>query len=71
MSPSQTTRLLFGADQWEGGPDLGPMSDFVKRKLSDVLHGRVVDSSPPPPIDLLCSHSKKVNYSLSIQGIRR
>jgi hypothetical protein len=60
LSPSQSTRLIFGADRWDGASDLNPTSDFIKQKLSDVLHGRNVDSSQPPAIDLLCKHSMKV-----------
>lgn len=61
MSPSQSTRLLFGVNRWAGSSDVGPVTDFITRKLSDVLHGRSVESSQPPAIDLLCSHSTKVS----------
>lgn len=64
MSPSQNTRLFFNVDRWESGLDVTPTAEFIKRKLADVLHGRNVDSSQPPPIDLLCKHSPKVNTLL-------
>jgi hypothetical protein len=51
-------KRLFVAHQWEGCSDFGPISEFIKRKLSDVLHGHGVDSSLPPEIDLLCSHEE-------------
>lgn len=70
LSPSQNTRLLFGAHRWEGSSDLGPILDFIRRKLSDVLHGHGVDASLPPEIDLLCSHTRKVNHSLSALILR-
>ena len=58
LSPSQNTHLIFGAHQWEGCSDFGPISEFIKRKLSDVLHGHSVDSSLSPEIDWLCSHEE-------------
>lgn len=60
MAPSQNSRLLFGANHWEEGLDVVPTADFIKQKLDDVLHGRSVNPSRPPEIDMLCSHSAKV-----------
>jgi len=64
LSPSQHVCLLFGANQWERASGLRPTSDFIKRKLSDVLHGRNVDTFQPPTVDLLCNHHSKKTKNL-------
>lgn len=61
LSPHQSSRLVFGANRWEEGSNGFLTTEFVKQKLDDVLNGRNVDPSPPPPIDLICNHSSKVN----------
>jgi hypothetical protein len=61
MSPSQSSRLAFGANRWEAGSDPQEVLEFVSRKIDDVLQGRQVDVSSPPPIPLLGSHLTKVS----------
>jgi hypothetical protein len=41
---------------------------FVSRKLSDVLHGREVEVSRPPLLQLLCSHVAKVRTLVDLMG---
>lgn len=63
MAPSQSTRLIFGADRWLDGWSVVPTLEFVKRKVDDVLHGRPADPSLPPAIDLICNHTSKVRVA--------
>ena len=60
LSPSQSVRWLFGASKWRDGPDVKPTLDFIKQKLADLIQGRTIDSSKPPPIDIHCHHLLKV-----------
>jgi hypothetical protein len=36
-------------------------AEFVSKRLGDVVHGRIIDASGPPPVDVLCSHVLKVS----------
>ncbi|KAJ7932534.1 ER-golgi trafficking TRAPP I complex 85 kDa subunit-domain-containing protein [Mycena leptocephala] len=57
LAPFQSSRLFFGAGRWTDGTGSVETLGFVSRKLEDVLHGRNVERSAPPPIDILCSHA--------------
>ncbi|KAF8917701.1 ER-golgi trafficking TRAPP I complex 85 kDa subunit-domain-containing protein [Mucidula mucida] len=54
--PSQSSRFFMGASRWENSQDPSHTMDFVTRKLADVLQGKPVDPSQPPPVELCCSH---------------
>ncbi|KAK7064334.1 ER-golgi trafficking TRAPP I complex 85 kDa subunit-domain-containing protein [Favolaschia claudopus] len=56
LAPSQSTRSFFGASRWTNGSGSTETSDFVRSKLDDVLQGRDVEHSDPPPVDILYSH---------------
>ncbi|KAJ7630805.1 ER-golgi trafficking TRAPP I complex 85 kDa subunit-domain-containing protein [Roridomyces roridus] len=71
LPPSQCSRLFLGAHHWTDGTGSAETSDFVPRKLQDVLLGRVVETSNPPPIDVLCSHIAKSRTSRSTQAATR
>ncbi|KAJ7900204.1 ER-golgi trafficking TRAPP I complex 85 kDa subunit-domain-containing protein [Mycena olivaceomarginata] len=53
LAPSQSCRLFYGASRWVDGTGSAETLEFVSRKLEDVLHGRDVGPSNPPPIDVL------------------
>ncbi|KAJ3516458.1 hypothetical protein NLJ89_g1109 [Agrocybe chaxingu] len=59
VGPSQCSKLILAAAQWSGGHGSRETVEFVSRKLSNVLKGGEPDSSPPPPIDIMCSHISK------------
>ncbi|KAF8898889.1 ER-golgi trafficking TRAPP I complex 85 kDa subunit-domain-containing protein [Infundibulicybe gibba] len=65
--PYQSSRLLYGANQWLEGSGSPETTKFVTRKLVDILHGRTVEVSDPPPIELICSHIIKTDDAKSIQ----
>jgi hypothetical protein len=60
ISSRQSDRVFLGVNRWEGGSGCQETVAFVSRKLSDILHGRQVEISPPPPLQVLCSHVAKV-----------
>ncbi|KAF5384925.1 hypothetical protein D9615_001402 [Tricholomella constricta] len=65
MPPLQSSHLLFGVSRWLAGYGSQETFDFVAKKLQDVLNGRTVEISDPPPIDLLCSHIFKGTQSVA------
>ncbi|KAJ7654956.1 ER-golgi trafficking TRAPP I complex 85 kDa subunit-domain-containing protein [Mycena polygramma] len=71
LAPFQSSRLFFGASRWTDGAGSTETLDFVSRKLDDVLHGRTVDRSDPPPIDVLCTHTTKSRSHRSAQAATR
>ncbi|RDB28485.1 Transport protein particle subunit trs85-1 [Hypsizygus marmoreus] len=70
LAPSQSSHLFLGASRWGAGAGSQETLDFVCRKLSDVLHGRTVEVSDPPPIDLLCSHISETTQSIDLPSTR-
>ncbi|KAJ6574977.1 ER-golgi trafficking TRAPP I complex 85 kDa subunit-domain-containing protein [Mycena capillaripes] len=71
LEPFQSSRLFFGASRWTDGIGSVETSDFVSRKLEDVLLGRNVERSNPPPIDVLYSHAAKSKSNRSAQAATR
>ncbi|KAJ7038336.1 ER-golgi trafficking TRAPP I complex 85 kDa subunit-domain-containing protein [Mycena alexandri] len=63
LAPHQSSRLFLGANRWTDGTGSAETSEFVSRKLEDVLHGRSVHRSDPPPLDVLHSHVAKSKSS--------
>ncbi|KAK1228620.1 hypothetical protein PQX77_008273 [Marasmius sp. AFHP31] len=59
LPPLQSFRLHFGVRRWRDSQGPGDTIDFVKGKLRNVLQGRDVDRSSPPPIRLCCNHILK------------
>jgi trafficking protein particle complex subunit 8 len=57
---NQVARYSFGASRWNRASDGQQTIDFVTRKLADVLKGKPLELSEPPPVDLLVSHISKV-----------
>ncbi|KDQ63410.1 hypothetical protein JAAARDRAFT_169218 [Jaapia argillacea MUCL 33604] len=67
IHPRQTTRLSFRADRWDNaGSKALETLQFVSQKLSDVLHGREVDQSLPPSLEVSCNHIAKNSQPRSI-----
>ncbi|EMD42167.1 hypothetical protein CERSUDRAFT_90771 [Gelatoporia subvermispora B] len=56
VAPQQVARVAFKAEPWRDGSDAEEVMSFVTQKLRGVLHGEKVDSSEPPPLDVLCKH---------------
>ncbi|KAJ6604519.1 ER-golgi trafficking TRAPP I complex 85 kDa subunit-domain-containing protein [Mycena vulgaris] len=71
LAPSQSSRLFFGARRWTDGTGSAETFEFVSRKLQDVLHGRGVEPSSPPPIDVLYNHVSKLKATRSAQAAIR
>ncbi|KAJ7293446.1 ER-golgi trafficking TRAPP I complex 85 kDa subunit-domain-containing protein [Mycena rebaudengoi] len=71
LAPMQSSRLFLGASRWNDGSGSAETFDFVSRKLRDVLHGRTVESSNPPPIDVLCSQIAKTKSCRSVDAATR
>ncbi|KAG6878643.1 hypothetical protein C0993_001166 [Termitomyces sp. T159_Od127] len=65
LAPLQSSLLTFGLDPWDGGSAAHETFKFVSKKLRNVLHGQPVESSDPPPIDLLCSYMAETKRSIS------
>ncbi|KAL1748561.1 ER-golgi trafficking TRAPP I complex 85 kDa subunit-domain-containing protein [Schizophyllum fasciatum] len=57
MAPRQNTRFMFAADAWDEQSGARETREFVKQKLKGIIDGSELDESPPPPIDLLCTHT--------------
>ncbi|KAJ7125714.1 ER-golgi trafficking TRAPP I complex 85 kDa subunit-domain-containing protein [Mycena crocata] len=68
LAPSQSSRFFFGANYWADGKGSVETLDFVSRKLGDVIHGRSVEPSGPPPIDVLHSHIAKSRSTRSAEA---
>ncbi|KAF8213184.1 ER-golgi trafficking TRAPP I complex 85 kDa subunit-domain-containing protein [Mycena galopus ATCC 62051] len=64
LAPSQSSRAFFGASRWVDGTGAAETLDFVSRRLEDVLQGRQLGRSSPPPIDVLYSHVAKVRIRI-------
>ncbi|KAJ7492750.1 ER-golgi trafficking TRAPP I complex 85 kDa subunit-domain-containing protein [Mycena latifolia] len=71
LAPSQSSRLFFGASHWMDGTGSAETFDFVARKLKDVLHGTSVETSSPPPIDIMYNHISKSRTNRSAQAATR
>ncbi|KAJ7783643.1 ER-golgi trafficking TRAPP I complex 85 kDa subunit-domain-containing protein [Mycena maculata] len=71
LAPLQSSRLFFGAHRWTDGTGSAETLDFVSRKLQDVLYGRNVGVSKPPPIDVLYSHIAQSRSRRSAQAATR
>jgi hypothetical protein len=69
LAPFQSSRLFFGAGRWNDGTGSVETLGFVSRKLEDVLHGRNVERSAPPPIDILCSHAAEVRIQIYVADL--
>ncbi|KDR85341.1 hypothetical protein GALMADRAFT_234163 [Galerina marginata CBS 339.88] len=67
IAPTQCCRILLGASRWSEGSGSEETLDFVSKKLGNLLKGGEVDTLPPPPIDLQCSHISQASKK-SIQG---
>ncbi|KAI8981263.1 ER-golgi trafficking TRAPP I complex 85 kDa subunit-domain-containing protein [Trametes punicea] len=52
----QIANLALGVSPWKSGPIASQTGEFVARKIKAVLHEETVDSSEPPPVDLICTH---------------
>ncbi|KAF9270075.1 hypothetical protein L218DRAFT_848836 [Marasmius fiardii PR-910] len=63
LLPLQSCRLHFSVKHWQDSQDLSDVTEFVKGKLRQVLQGRDIDHSEPPPITLCCNHVLKVKPS--------
>ncbi|KAG6911541.1 hypothetical protein DXG01_011843 [Tephrocybe rancida] len=61
---TQSSQLLFGASPREAGSAAYESYKFISRTLQDVLYGRTVEDSDPPPIDVLCSHVAEAPQSV-------
>ena len=59
LSPGQSARIAFGADQWEQRSG-GETRDYLAQQLRAVLQDDAVPPVDPPPVDLLCGHATKV-----------
>ncbi|KAJ7706314.1 ER-golgi trafficking TRAPP I complex 85 kDa subunit-domain-containing protein [Mycena rosella] len=71
LAPSQSSRLFFGASRWTEGTGSAETFDFVSRKLQDVLHGKVVEPSSPPPLDVMYNHISKVGCRIFLPAATR
>ncbi|KAJ7092588.1 ER-golgi trafficking TRAPP I complex 85 kDa subunit-domain-containing protein [Mycena epipterygia] len=71
LAPSQSSRLFFGASRWVDGTGSTETLDFVSRKFQDVLHGRSVETSSPPSIDVRYNHIAKARASRFAQAATR
>lgn len=60
LPPRQTGRVLLQAQHWGEGSGASETKNFVVRQLGAVLEGRQIDSSTPPPLDVLFSHFSEV-----------
>ncbi|CDO73209.1 hypothetical protein BN946_scf185007.g264 [Trametes cinnabarina] len=56
VPPHQIANLSLGANPWTSSTSPSETRDFVARKLKAVLHEETIDSSEPPPVDLICTH---------------
>ncbi|KAG5340621.1 hypothetical protein C0989_001063 [Termitomyces sp. Mn162] len=65
LAPLQSSHLVFGLRPWGRGFAAHETFKFVSSKLRDVLHGQPVESSDPPPVDLLCSYIAETRRSIS------
>ncbi|KAF9076140.1 ER-golgi trafficking TRAPP I complex 85 kDa subunit-domain-containing protein [Rhodocollybia butyracea] len=54
--PSQSSRFVLGVNPWVNPSGCEETLDYVVRQLEDVVRGRAIGSSEPPPLDLCCSH---------------
>ncbi|KAG6819496.1 hypothetical protein H0H93_011310 [Arthromyces matolae] len=68
LTPLQSSQLWFGASPWDGNTTSHDVFAFVSTKLQDVLHGRAVNNSDPPSIDILCTHFTEPTRSLGEAG---
>ncbi len=59
VSPGQSARIAFGADQWEQRSG-GETRDYLAQQLRAVLQDDAIPPVDPPPVDLLCGHTTKV-----------
>ncbi|KAG6841941.1 hypothetical protein C0991_005121 [Blastosporella zonata] len=53
LPPLQSSQLLLGLSPWAEATSSSDSFKFVSKKLQDVLYGRSVEVSHPPPIDIL------------------
>ncbi|KAL4266576.1 ER-golgi trafficking TRAPP I complex 85 kDa subunit-domain-containing protein [Pleurotus pulmonarius] len=56
VSPLQSANITLQAKPWANSSGVRDTYEFVSQRLAEVLLGRTLSPSTPPPIDLLCSH---------------
>ncbi|KAJ8702429.1 hypothetical protein PTI98_001141 [Pleurotus ostreatus] len=56
VPPLQSANLTLQAKPWANSTGVKDTYEFVSQRLAEVLLGRTLSPSTPPPIDLLCSH---------------
>ncbi|KAG9222665.1 hypothetical protein CCMSSC00406_0004579 [Pleurotus cornucopiae] len=56
VPPLQSANLTLQAKPWANSTGVQDTYEFVSQRLAEVLLGRTLSPSTPPPIDLLCSH---------------
>lgn len=64
LPPRQLGRVLLHAARWDEGSGSAETKEFVIRQLGVVLEGRQMDSSNPPPLDMLFNHITEVGIFL-------
>jgi len=56
MFPLQSSRFIQGVNPWNDSSGCIETIDYVLNRLGDVVRGKVLDQSQPPPLDLCYSH---------------
>ncbi|KAJ6621602.1 ER-golgi trafficking TRAPP I complex 85 kDa subunit-domain-containing protein [Mycena sp. CBHHK59/15] len=71
LAPMQSARLFLGATRWSKGSGSSETLNFASDKLRDVLHGRNVEPSSPPTIDVFSSHIIRAKPSRAAEAATR
>ncbi|KAG7099059.1 hypothetical protein E1B28_000934 [Marasmius oreades] len=70
LLPLQSCRFHFGVKHWQESQGFNDATEFVKGKFRQVLQGREVNHSDPPPVALCCNHVLKPSHPTT-HAIRR